>query len=281
MIVDVLRTAELPDSSATVRDQTAELASLALGDSAHGEHPENAPHIDFRPRRGSAHTFPASLYTIESEPSTPTSQSFAGYMERADEVHGVHERGEREHQDEPEPHTERDSLLSRSRAGSWAGMSRREERYGSISIPDDVEYQGVRRRGPFSVKKAVTWPVRRGRAAVHHVRNHKKFTKKELWEHGVKEPLRYLPAVILGLLLNVLDGLSYGKTPESPVLPSLMLTLHRHDSLPTRDRNIRKHGCRRALHFLCVVYRFAAGIFLRGKRFQGRNRLGNGSYSTV
>lgn len=33
---------------------------------------------------------------------------------------------------------------------------------------------------------------------------------RDVWEKGVVEPVSFLPAVVLGLLLNVLDGLSYG-----------------------------------------------------------------------
>lgn len=38
-----------------------------------------------------------------------------------------------------------------------------------------------------------------------------KLNKKSLWNNFVLKPVWYIPAVILGLLLNVLDGLSYGE----------------------------------------------------------------------
>lgn len=34
--------------------------------------------------------------------------------------------------------------------------------------------------------------------------------KEEVLKHGIEKPVRYLPSVLLGTLLNVLDGLSYG-----------------------------------------------------------------------
>jgi len=38
----------------------------------------------------------------------------------------------------------------------------------------------------------------------------KSWDKKHIWKKGVVEPASHIPAVILGVLLNVLDGLSYG-----------------------------------------------------------------------
>lgn len=35
---------------------------------------------------------------------------------------------------------------------------------------------------------------------------------RHIWHEGIRRPLRFIPPVILGLLLNVLDALSYGKS---------------------------------------------------------------------
>jgi SulP family sulfate permease len=40
--------------------------------------------------------------------------------------------------------------------------------------------------------------------------NPKRWNRKAIWQNAVVEPVGYLPAVILGLLLNILDALSYG-----------------------------------------------------------------------
>lgn len=42
-------------------------------------------------------------------------------------------------------------------------------------------------------------------------RNIRNLNPGDVWNCGIVEPAKYLPAVMLGLLLNVLDGLSYGK----------------------------------------------------------------------
>lgn len=41
--------------------------------------------------------------------------------------------------------------------------------------------------------------------------NPKAWNRKTIWENVVMDPLRCLPAVIVGLLLNILDALSYGE----------------------------------------------------------------------
>ena len=46
--------------------------------------------------------------------------------------------------------------------------------------------------------------------ALRLLTNVKGWTLKGLWEHGCVQPASYIPAVLLGLLLNILDALSYG-----------------------------------------------------------------------
>lgn len=41
-------------------------------------------------------------------------------------------------------------------------------------------------------------------------------TGKEVFDNAIKAPIAALPAVVLGLLLNVLDGVSYDESPSSP-----------------------------------------------------------------
>jgi SulP family sulfate permease len=40
--------------------------------------------------------------------------------------------------------------------------------------------------------------------------NPKAWNGKAIWAHAVTKPVKTLPAVVLGLLLNVLDALAYG-----------------------------------------------------------------------
>lgn len=100
--------------------------------------------------------------------------------------------------DEPEPRdTERTSLLSKTRSKS-------PNRYGAV---EDIESQGgaftrssnTLAQGIFSLAKGS-----------RIVLNPKAWDKRAIWQEGVVYPVSLIPAVFLGLLLNILDALSYG-----------------------------------------------------------------------
>ncbi|CAI7644737.1 unnamed protein product [Penicillium manginii] len=100
--------------------------------------------------------------------------------------------------DEPEPRdSERTSLLSKTRSRSPHG-------YGAV---EDIENQGFTARRPakFFIK---------GRANVAKwsriLFNPKSWDRRAIWQEGVVHPFSLIPAVLLGLLLNILDALSYG-----------------------------------------------------------------------
>lgn len=64
------------------------------------------------------------------------------------------------------------------------------------------------------VKRKLSWPklrnvAEKGADAVKTVCNPKRWNKRSIVE-GAKTPFQFLPAVVLGLLLNILDALSYG-----------------------------------------------------------------------
>lgn len=89
--------------------------------------------------------------------------------------------------------------------------------YDAIPQDDgDIESQHDFRPIPVvTIKKAITWPKEKGLNAVKNVFYSKTWNKKDIWENGVLQTASYLPAVFLGLLLNILDGLSYGMNGES------------------------------------------------------------------
>lgn len=101
--------------------------------------------------------------------------------------------------DEPEPcDTERTSLLAKSRSNS-------RYRYGAA---EDIESQGgALRRSPSTVfNQGILNLAERSRV----VFNPKAWDKRAIWQEGVVHPVSLIPAVLLGLLLNILDALSYG-----------------------------------------------------------------------
>ncbi|KAI2794871.1 hypothetical protein POX_a01472 [Penicillium oxalicum] len=93
--------------------------------------------------------------------------------------------------------TETTSLLSKVRSKSL-------HQYGAT---EDVEGLGrPAQRGPNAAVQGI--------AAVREwssiLANPKAWDRRAIWRSGVVHPLSLLPAVILGLLLNILDALSYG-----------------------------------------------------------------------
>lgn len=94
--------------------------------------------------------------------------------------------------------------------------------YDAIRQEDeDIESQGNFRSVPRTgIKKAISWPKEKGLSAMKNAIHNKAWNKKDVWEKGVVQTASYLPAVFLGLLLNILDGLSYGRSGLSIIFSS-------------------------------------------------------------
>ncbi|KAI1159088.1 sulfate transporter family-domain-containing protein [Nemania serpens] len=74
---------------------------------------------------------------------------------------------------------------------------------------EDIESQKPRERWRYtgaSIREGARIRIRGFGVAM----NPKTWNKKTIWEKAVMSPIRCLPAVIVGLLLNILDALSYG-----------------------------------------------------------------------
>ena len=61
------------------------------------------------------------------------------------------------------------------------------------------------------VRKIIIWPRDRGFTLARILANPKKWDRAALWRNVIVAPSSCLPAVALGLLLNILDALSYGR----------------------------------------------------------------------
>ncbi|KAJ5505776.1 sulfate transporter [Penicillium expansum] len=99
--------------------------------------------------------------------------------------------------DETEGDNEHTSLLSKSRSKST-------QNYGSAG--DAENQRPAVKRSPNLITKGVS-------SVAHYTRtlsNPKSWDRRVIWKEAVVYPASLVPAVLLGLLLNILDALSYG-----------------------------------------------------------------------
>ena len=81
-------------------------------------------------------------------------------------------------------------------------------KYGSMQ---DVESQKWPRESPMiKVRRTFTHTKMKGARIGRRIISPKSWDKRAVWVQGVRQPAGYIPPVILGLLLNILDALSYG-----------------------------------------------------------------------
>ncbi len=80
--------------------------------------------------------------------------------------------------------------------------------YGSIK---DIESQKTSDEVQTSKRSLALQQIKECASGVVRVAmSPKSWNRRDLWEYGMRQPASLLPPVILGLLLNILDALSYG-----------------------------------------------------------------------
>ena len=127
------------------------------------------------------------------------------------------------------------------------------------SIPDLESQKAPRKTLVDRIKSAISHTRDDGSMIINRVSNPKLWNKRAILTHGVYQPISYVPPVILGLLLNILDALSYGKIGvENDYLPELNLS--RHDTISSRSTYFRKPWARRYFYVLCQLYCVPVGI---------------------
>jgi SulP family sulfate permease len=77
----------------------------------------------------------------------------------------------------------------------------------------DLEGQGTigTKLSWSSIRKIILWPREKGCTLARLLAHPKRWDRQAIWQDAVVAPISCLPAVALGLLLNILDALSYGK----------------------------------------------------------------------
>lgn len=146
--------------------------------------------------------------------------------EEEEEEAGEHENPVAEEHGKPapaerfDPHTETTPLLRHQRTNSSGRQNNR----------PDLESQKPRKRKTWTrgVKKSLAHTksriVKKAHKTVSAIRDPKTWQPKNIYHNAILPPVTCLPAVIVGLLLNILDALSYGMILfplGSPIFASL------------------------------------------------------------
>ncbi|KAG0179008.1 hypothetical protein DFQ29_002720 [Apophysomyces sp. BC1021] len=177
-----------PRYSASVESIRAQ--SLALGDLYMNESEQTEPNDDTKtmtsPATASTSTFSASML-----PNTSSNLSFLLKRHHATE----------QQNDEQKPLLKKHPEQTLSVPAEYQSISVDTAENGRLERADDhccssIKSLGDKRSFSFSryfcQEKSLTWSIL------------------------IKKPIGYIPAVILGLLLNLLDAISYGKQPHTP-----------------------------------------------------------------
>ena len=127
---------------------------------------------------------------------------------------------------------ERSSLLRKD-----APHDAERRKYGSV---DDLEDQTTRRLSKWRKMQGSYKAVTEQSHHVLQVATHPKtWDRKIIWREGFVKPVQVLPAVFLGLLLNILDALSYGGSSTTVLTPKLIQMI-RNDIVSPRSACIRQ-----------------------------------------
>lgn len=230
------------NTSQSVREETAELASWALSDFYRQGSPAQFPSGPAYRRKPASHVANGvdcdqedallANPSLEAEPLDGNLQSSAAHNTR----HLRHSRDESAlsemiRRSPPLPHvtheaaaeavpfddvdmgrvTEVEAIISQPTEGSSLLFNSRIPRsvgYGSIQDLESVKgtSQGLAHTSLGRVRQFRAGP----RQALQAFTCSQTWDGRHIWDRGIRRPLRFVPPVILGLLLNVLDALSYG-----------------------------------------------------------------------
>ncbi|KAK5053925.1 hypothetical protein LTR84_001887 [Exophiala bonariae] len=203
-------------SSAGLRNQTAELAAFALSD--------NTSFLGSSPPSSEAASDDGYIDPIEevSEPVTPSGSETELGRTGDPAVSGltmlIHDSVEQEEEQDTRDIHEADKVTrARSRSSNVPGAMLPNERTSLLGGDRKPslgygEFSDLERQRPARERYHKQWrkAVSNTRACVYTVSHPKTWNPKAIYREVVVHPVSLLPAVFLGLLLNILDALSYG-----------------------------------------------------------------------
>ena len=261
------------NASQDVREETAELASWALSDIASDRNaqspsrrgalsgqPNGDAHLsdDLSHRTSNDSTRPEAILEV-SEPSTPHNETVSPHSQSPS---ALTELIRQSPLDEDSPNdTDDEGILSISgvqpvivRDGIISQPSERTSlllkkvTYGSEGRPADGSVQDLEDQKTLCeswlkrVKGVYAQSKRQAISAARKVENPKSWGKKQMFQQAVKRPASYIAPVILGLLLNVLDALSYGTQIFMSSLEHQFTENARDDLVPSGRTYVRTTG---------------------------------------
>jgi len=130
-----------------------------------------------------------------------------------------------------------------------------------------IERSWSERPASFEIRTRFRQTLSIGRDYVRAATNPKNYTKEAV-AHNAVAGVQVLSAVFLGLLLNVLDGLSYGIVIPLMILDG-ELTTSRVNSVSTGRGDLLKDRTRRNFNLLCQLHRIPALLLPWAFNFQG------------
>ncbi|RDL41955.1 cAMP-binding protein [Venustampulla echinocandica] len=217
------RGASVPIDSAqlalSVREDTAELASYGLSDrgSVHNGSPQPRRPIQTHlesyfpgdsdtelSRQNTIEEVPEPISPEESTPADgrPGTSALTDMLRRSPpSLDGNLEQGNLAVKPGSIQEDERTPLLERHHDSS---------NHDQIPTERDLERQEITRTYKAKLRDSVRIPLETHIKSAWNVLNPRHWERRVIWQNAVVAPVGYLPAVILGLLLNILDALSYG-----------------------------------------------------------------------
>lgn len=215
-----------------VREDTAELASWALSDIASEHSPSRQPNSSLSRRKSDSHpgsqleedlnrqdsygsTRPAVIEEV-SEPSSTSSSHKSGPRSALTEMLRNSPPTEEESDDSDvdeeiatygvNPVTIAKGIISQP--NEQTPLLRKRSAYGVVK---DIESQKTSTKPPSdSLNMAMRQCKAHTEQVLRVVTHPKSWNRHDIWNYGFRQPGSYIPPVILGLLLNILDALSYG-----------------------------------------------------------------------
>ena len=144
----------------------------------------------------------------------------------------------------------------------------------------DLESQDARQHPQLTeAYRAFRRTTEKAHILVRMAVNPKSWDRRSIWTYGVEIPAAFLSPITLGLLLNILDALSYGNTAPVHLSCATRLIWYRNDPISAWPGRFRRSWTRRSINVLYQLHCIAIGVLTWRQCIQGRHRVRDGKLS--